>query len=349
MNNTRKANRKANLASGAAAGAPATRNANRRNNMGVSLLKIPDEYNYKEGIHIISARPIYTQTNKGANYKNPAKAGYSDNVNYVTNVLTNENKARLESTVPLLYDMPFLRWITEGPQVDILKTYCGTPGLQLYYERNIRKILKRNYFFEISVTREGYIEGFSILNHGTYNIIKDSKFLRVGRNMDILEICTGIKRGGIGKHLVETSIQFARAFGCDKMTVEAVPNAIDFYLKLGFLDNFKESMEKSLPHLIPYPACKITRDGMIIADFLKEYRPIYDKYRTERPITKETKSQMIEVCKTLYERLYGKTNNKNNGNNEYGPPTDNDILRTCLEKLREYRGEPSNCLLYMPL
>lgn len=335
MNNTRKANRKANLASGAPAAAN-TRNANRRN---TPLLKIPVEFDYSEGIHIISANPIYTRTNRG-----------NINVNSMTNILTNEIKGALQSAFPLREDAPFLTWITQASQTQILKTYCMSPGLQDYYQKNIKKILKRNYFFEIAVNKDKMITGVAILDHRSYNIHDKGKFIRYGRNIEIVEICTAVKRGGLGRQLIQRCIDFARAFGCDKVTVEAVPAAMDFYIKLGFIDDHKEYMEKNFPQLIPYPVCKITRDSMIVEDFLKTHRGAYTTYKDakrRKAMTAEIKKDMIDACKILYERLYGKINNNNN--NEDGPLTDNDILRMCIDRLESYRGEPSNCGMFYRL
>lgn len=355
MNNTRKANRKANLASGAAAGAPAanTRNANRRNN--TPLLKIPDEFDYSEGIHIISARPIHTRTSRGNNYTNPdtmrvVGIEYNDPRNYITNILTNENKAALEAAIPLRQDPAFLRWITQAPQVEILKTYCMTPGLQLYYQRTIKKILSRNHFFEIAVNKDKLITGVAILEHTFHNIHNRGKIIRYSRNIEINEICVAIKKGGLGRQMIQRCIEFARAFGCDTIKVDAVASAIDFYIKLGFIDEFKEEMEKKYPHVVPYPPCKSTRDGMIVEDFLKTYRGVYTTYKdakSRRAITPQIKKDMVDACKILYERLYGKINrnNNNSNNNEYEPLSDDDIIRMCMDKLQLYRGEPSNCAL----
>lgn len=362
MNNTRKANRKANLASGAAAGAPAaanTRNVNRRNNTSVPLLKIPDEFDYSEGIHIISARPIHTRTNRGNNYRNPdtmrvTGVEYNDPRNYLTNILTNKNKAALEAAFPLRQDPAFLRWITQAPQVEILKPYCMTPGLQLYYQRTIKKILNRNHFFEIAVNKDKLITGVAILEHTFYNIHDRGKFIRYARNIEIIEICTAVKRGGLGRQMVQRCIEFARAFGCDTVKVDAVPSAMDFYIKLGFIDEHKEYMEKMNPALIPYPVCKITRDGMIVEDFLKTYKGVYTTYKDakrRKAITTQIKKDMVDACKILYERLYGKINrnNNNNGSNNYEPISDDDILRMCIDKLQSYRGEPSNCGMFYRL
>jgi N-acetylglutamate synthase-like GNAT family acetyltransferase len=318
--------RNRNAASGAAAGAPANtgnaarrnRTATRRNNAGINLLKIPAEYMYSEGVYIVSAKEIYTKTTKGNNYKEPAKVKKDANKNYITNMLTNQNRNMLEESLDtsFLYDEPLLKWITGAPRIKVLKAYCGTPGLELYYTETIKNILKRNYFFEIAVNKEGYIEGFAILNHSVYN--------QAGvpvRSISISELCSGVKRGGVGRRLVEKCIEFARAFGCKKVELSSVPTAIEFYEKMGFVDIYKRENTES---------CKITRDEIIRNELRNE-------------ISSANSSQKLPICKKYYEKLYGEINNENTNENE--PITDKDILSTCNSILKTGYKEPSNCLM----
>jgi GNAT superfamily N-acetyltransferase len=157
------------------------RNNTRRNNNRARLLKIPDSFEFSDGIHFISKR-----------------TGYD-----------------------------FLYWITVPEQINILKHYCDSAGLQRYFEDSVNKIVQPEYVFQIAV-KDKYIEGFSILH------------MRKSR-MEILEICTGVKRGGVGKRMIEACVAFGRDNGIVTIEVEAVASAIDFYTKLGFKDIFKEN------------------------------------------------------------------------------------------------------------
>lgn len=127
----------------------------------------------------------------------------------------------------------FLFWITEPSQRSILKVYCDSAGLQSYFENNINKILQAGYIFQISVNKEKYITGFAILDNKLRNIIT------------ILEICVGVKRGGIGRQMIEACVEFGKRRGVTEIDIEAVAYVIDFYTKLGFKDKYKSNSDET--------------------------------------------------------------------------------------------------------